>query len=107
MATRTQPGRKITLEEPEPLQVVPSHDTFSPHKLAATSLAEQYRHQRISDNWEPRGFERWQYQRALLHNMNLLGGINGDQELPGLQRYEPVSTCNETMDCHCTGPYGE
>lgn len=43
-------------------------------KLPVCSIVEQYHRQRISDDWEPAGFERYQYQRALLQEMSVLGG---------------------------------
>ena len=95
------PTRKITLLPVETLGVELSHDTFSHQKLAATSLAEQHRRQRIRDGWEPRGFERYQYQRGLLHSMNTLGTIADDEQMVDPRRYEPISGCVESLDCTC------
>lgn len=43
-------------------------------KLPTCTIAQQYLRQRISDTWEPAGFDRYQYQRALLAEMSVLGG---------------------------------
>jgi len=57
--------------------------------LPVTSYAQQYRRQRVSDTWEPAGFDRYQYQQALLRSMNVLGGpggaqgVNPDRYIPG------------------------
>lgn len=98
------PTRKITLQ-PVETGVEASHDTFSHQKLGVTSLAEQHKRQRIRDDWEPKGFERYQYQRGLLHSMNVLGTIAHDEQLPEQRRFEPVSPCVESLECTCKGPY--
>lgn len=53
----------------EPLNPSPSLK-----KMPVTTLGEQYRRQRKDDAWRPRGFERYQYQSALLNEMPVLGG---------------------------------
>jgi hypothetical protein len=81
-------------------QLTPLHDTFRPGTLKTTGLAEQYRRQRISNDWEPKGFERYQYQRALLRSMSVLGGPD-DLEGASPERYRPTSPCQETPNCTC------
>jgi hypothetical protein len=68
--------------------------------LPTASYAEQYRRQRISDDWEPKGFERYKYQRALLHEMPVLGGAS-DGLLAAPERYREATSCQDTLDCHC------
>jgi len=72
-----------------------------PHaQVRVTSLQEQRRRQWISDDWEPKGFERFALQQAWLREMPVLGGIN-DQAISNPRRYEPATSCQETLDCHC------
>lgn len=69
-------------------------------RLHETSYAEQYRRQRISDGWTPRGFKRYGYQAALLEGMPVLGGPN-DNLGYNPERYHPTTNCAETLDCQC------
>jgi len=64
-------------------------DTFRPGQLKTCSSSEQYKRQRGSDTWEPAGFQRFQYQRALVHEMPILGGPN-DQYGANPDRYRPI-----------------
>ncbi len=78
----------------------PLPDTFQPGRLQTASLREQYTRQRISNDWEPKGFSRWQYMQGLLHSMSVLGGPD-DREMASPERYRPTSPCQETPDCTC------
>lgn len=74
-------------------------DTFG-GKLKECSYGEQYQRQRISDEWRPVGYERWQYMAALQNQMPILGGTNDHfGASPG--RYREVTSCQDTLDCHC------
>lgn len=68
--------------------------------MRVTSYADQLKRQRISDDWEPCGFERYVYQRALTRSMPLVGGIR-EAELAEERRYKPATSCQEELDCHC------
>ena|SRR6266566_435587 len=95
--------RRITVspQQMNDTQVAP--DTGLNH-LAPNSLSRQKRRQLLSRDWQPRGFERYRYQQALLHGMNVLGGID-DGYMPGEERYEPIAPCNDKLDCTCEGVY--
>ncbi len=80
--------------------LTPSDDSYQPNSLPTSSLARQYARQRISNDWEPNGFKRYQYQRALLREMSVLGGPD-DKEMASPERYRPASACQETPDCSC------
>ena len=75
-------------------------DTLRSSGMKATSYAEQYSRQRISDTWEPSGFQRYGYQRALLHEMPELGGPT-DQLGGNPERYRPTSSCQDSLECQC------
>lgn len=81
------------------------NDSFHLHKMGQTPYHAQYRRQRISADWQPRGYERYRYQKALQDQMPVLGGAS-DGLLSSPERYTPVSECNETLDCTCKGVHG-
>lgn len=64
------------------------------------TLAEQNKRRYISPDWEPNGFERYVYQRALVRSMPVVGGAQ-DDGLTDDRRYTPVKSCQDTLDCHC------
>lgn len=63
--------------------------------LPETSYATQVQRQRISPHWQPKGFERYQYQKALLDQMSTLGGDFGDQGGANPDRYQPIGPLEE------------
>ena len=70
--------------------------------LETQSYAAQYIRQRLAENWQPRGFNRFPNTKALLDEMPVLGGpfdLHGAGTNP--QRYQPVPPCMENLDCHC------
>ncbi len=74
-------------------------DTF-PGKMRECSYPEQYHRQRLSDEWRPVGYERWQYMAALQNEMPVLGGpIDQFGANPG--RYREVTSCQDTLECRC------
>ena len=78
------------------------NDSSQALHLSETSYAAQYQRQRLSEGWQPRGFERYPYQKALLDGMPVLGGphdLLGAGTNP--KRYQPVPPCIDTLDCHC------
>lgn len=75
-------------------------DSFRPEALKVTTPGQQFTRQRISNNWTPHGFERWQYMNALLKEMPVVGGPD-DSFMDPPARYRPASPCMETLDCHC------
>lgn len=62
--------------------------------LPVTGVHEQYRRQRISDDWEPNGFQRFAYNQRLLRAMPVLGGPD-DNFGANPDRYTPVSPTME------------
>lgn len=80
--------------------LTPSDDSFTPNSLPVTGLGRQFTRQRLSNDWEPRGFKRYQYMRGLLHEMSVLGGPD-DKEMASPERYRPASKCQDTPDCSC------
>jgi hypothetical protein len=68
--------------------------------MKETSLDEQNKRRYISADWEPNGFERYVYQRALTRAMPVVGGI-GDGGYVEQRRYTPATSCQESLDCHC------
>jgi hypothetical protein len=63
-------------------------------KMKVCTPDQQFIRQRISDNWQPNGFDRYRYQKGLLDAMNRLGspcdlyGCNPD-------RYKSVGSLEE------------
>lgn len=47
-------------------------------RLPVTSYQDQRKRARFSTTDEPKGFERYQYQQALLRSMSVLGGTGDD-----------------------------
>ena len=80
-------------------------DSFqhSQRALHVTRYGAQYRRQRVSDTWQPAGFSRYPYQKALLDAMPVLGGAD-DGLLRSPEDYRPASECSETLDCTCRRP---
>lgn len=78
----------------------PLTDSLGAGSLRVANTAEQFSRRYISNNWTPRGFERWQYMNALLKEMPVVGGPD-DGFLPPPIRYRPATPCQETLDCHC------
>lgn len=82
----------------------PLNDSFHLNgPMKTTGIGTQYTRQRISTSWLPRGFERWAYQKALLEEMNMLGGPD-DHFGRSPEDYRPVTGCSETLDCACRRP---
>lgn len=59
-------------------------------QLPSTTLAEQNQRRYIAEDWQPLGFDRFPYQKALLDGMPVLGGLH-DQGMGNPDRYTPVS----------------
>lgn len=74
-------------------------NTRNPLAMAETNYIEQIKRQRVSPDWQPRGFERYQYQKALLDAMPVLDVVDG--LLVDATRYREAQSCMETLDCHC------
>lgn len=58
--------------------------------LPSTTLAEQNQRRYIGKDWQPIGFDRFPYQKALVDSMPVLGGLH-EQGMGNPDRYEPVS----------------
>lgn len=76
--------------------MVPQNDSYQNRPVPETSFARQQQRRLISPNWQPRGFERYGYQKALLDSMDTLSGAGANPD-----RYKPATTCMDTLDCHC------
>lgn len=50
---------------------------------------EQYTRQRISDTWQPNGFDRYAAMQVLLKEMHVLGGPT-DEFGPAPRRFDPI-----------------
>ena len=68
-----------------------SHATPSLPALPETTYATQYTRQHLHEGWQPKGFARYAYQKALLDAMPVLGGAH-DLQGAGTnpQRYVPA-----------------
>lgn len=64
--------------------------------LRVTTLGEQYKRQRFSNDWRPAGFvNRYPYQAALQDEMPVLGGPT-DQMGASPERFAPLSQAEES-----------
>ena len=73
-------------------------DTVNPHpdiqKMSTTTLAEQYTRQRISQEWQPKGYARYVQSKKLLDGMSILGG-EGDNGGASPERFTPIGPLEE------------
>lgn len=76
------------------------HDLYLQNHLKPISLADQEQRRFLGDRWEPRGSERFVYQKALGDQMDIVGGSK-DRFEPIPRRYKPATSCQDTLDCHC------
>ena len=72
----------------------PQTDRYT--KMRETSLDAQRKRQCISPTWEPNGFERYVYQRAVTRALPVVTGVMTPQD-----RYKPAMSCQDTLDCQC------
>lgn len=75
-------------------------DHYDRKQLKETSLDKQNQRRFISPQWQPRGSERFVYQKALGDQMNIIGGP-GDHFEATQRRFLPATSCQDTLDCHC------